>query len=376
MIKIGYDAKRLFNNFTGLGNYSRTLLQDLSKYFPENEYSLFTPKFKKNNRTHPFFNTSKFALKTARGNSAIWRSFGIKKDLTANQIQLFHGLSHEIPIGLQKTKIKSVVTIHDLIFKHYPNQFQFIDRKVYDWKFRYSCENADRIVAISESTKRDIIHFYNIPEDKIEVIYQTCDNLFKNQSQELSFSKIQEKYQLPQDYLLYVGSIIERKKLLPIVQAIHQLPKDLQIPLVILGDGKGYKKEVLNYIAKNNLDQLNIFPKNVEFSDFPAIYQNAKMMIYPSIYEGFGIPLIEALFSKTPVITTSLSSLPEAAGPGAHYIESPSPELIKSGIKKILSDQDYASSLVEKGYQYVQRFQSKQLSEEMMELYKKVLAKT
>lgn len=373
MLKIGYDAKRLFNNFTGLGNYSRTLLKELSDHFPEQEYWLFSPKVYNNDRTKPFFDTSKFTIKKARGLKVFWRSFGVKTDLLKNNVQVFHGLSHEIPFGLQKTKIKSVVTIHDLIFKHYPKQFRLFDRKIYEWKFRYSCENADKIVAISENTKKDIIRFYNIPEEKIEVIYQTCDGIFKNQSFSENPAEIRKKYQLPEDYLLYVGSIIERKKLLPVVEAIHRLPKDLQLPIVVLGDGKKYKRKVLKYVAKNNLKPLVLFPKNIAFSDFPAIYRNAKMLIYPSIYEGFGIPIIEALFSKIPVITTSLSSLPEAAGPGAHYIESPDPELIKTGIEKILSDPDYAKMLTEKGFDYVQRFQSDQLSKEMMDLYKSVL---
>jgi glycosyltransferase involved in cell wall biosynthesis len=373
MFRIGYDAKRLFNNFTGLGNYSRTLLEDLSGYFPEQEYFLFSPEVKKNDRTKPFFDQSKYTIKTASSDLAIWRSFGIKKDLLENRIQLFHGLSHEIPVGLQKTNIKSIVTIHDLIYKHYPQQFPLIDRKIYDWKFRYSCEIADQIVAISESTKKDIIHYYDIPPQKIQVIYQTCDALFKNQNPLENTSNIYEEYQLPKDYLLYVGSIIERKKLLPIIQAIHHLPKDIQLPIVVLVNGKKYKNKVMKYITENNLESLVIFPRYVSFTDFPTIYRNAKMLIYPSIYEGFGIPLIEALFSKTPVITTTLSSLPEAAGSGAHYIEEPSPELIKDGIIKLLSDSDYAKKLAEEGFQYVQRFQSRQLSKEMMDMYRAVL---
>lgn len=373
MLRIGYDAKRLFNNFTGLGNYARTLLMDLSEQFPENEYLLFSPKIKNNPRTKPFFDPAKFTIRKARGIKTFWRSFGIKKDLKDCGLQLFHGLSHEIPFGLQKTNIKSVVTIHDLIFRHYPAQFPLFDRKVYDWKFRYSCENADRIVAISESTKNDIVRFYGIDPEKIQVIYQTCDAFFKNQDFAESPIETFRKHCLPEDYLLYVGSIIERKKLLPVIQAIHRLPKDMQLPLVVLGDGKAYKRKVLKYIAKNNLKPLVIFTKNIPFSDFPAIYRHAKMLIYPSIYEGFGIPLIEALFSKTPVITTLLSSLPEAAGPGAHYIEHPDPELIRIGIEKILSDETYARTLAEDGFAYVQRFQSSRLAAGMMKLYRNVL---
>ena len=373
MLRIGYDAKRLFNNFTGLGNYSRTLLQDLSTHFPENHYFLFSPKIRENNRTAPFFDKSRYTIVKARGHNAYWRSIGIKKDLLQNRIQLFHGLSHEFPVSLRKTKIKSIVTIHDLIFKHYPGHFPPIDRKIYEWKFRFSCNNADRIVAISENTKNDIIRFYDIPPERIQVIYQTCDDIFKVPGEASLSTEVAQKYQLPKAYLLYVGSIIERKMLLPIIQAIHQLPKDLQLPIVVLGDGKKYKSRVLEYIRKNRLESLVFFPQNIPFKDFPAIYRNAKMLIYPSIYEGFGIPCIEALFSKTPVITTTASSLPEAAGPGAHYIEIPSPELIKSGIEKILSDREYANTLVEKGFDYVQRFQSEKLSAEMVNLYKQLV---
>ena len=134
-----------------------------------------------------------------------------------HRIELFHGLSNEIPIGLNKVNIPSVVTIHDLIFRHYPNQYSWVDRQIYDYKFRYACENAQRIVAISESTKKDIVHFYNINPDKIKVIYQSCHERFVQERSQKTIDAVLKKYNLPENYLLYVGSIIERKNLLAFI---------------------------------------------------------------------------------------------------------------------------------------------------------------
>ena len=175
MLRIGYDAKRLFNNFTGLGNYSRTLLANLAEYYPDNAYFLYSPKIAKNDETHFFLNSALFNVQLPkRGPGAYWRSVGIKRDLLKHKIQLFHGLSHEIPLGLEKANIRSIVTIHDLIFERFPEHYPFIDRKIYSLKFRYACRHADHIVAISENTKQDIIEFYDIPPEKISVIYQSC----------------------------------------------------------------------------------------------------------------------------------------------------------------------------------------------------------
>jgi glycosyltransferase involved in cell wall biosynthesis len=174
MYRLGYDAKRLFNNFTGLGNYSRTLLRDLAAFYPDNAYFLYSPRLVKNQETQFFINSPLFNVETPPpGRRLLWRTTGIRRELNRHRVQLYHGLSHEIPIGLNARKTPSVVTIHDLIFYHYPHQYRWADRQLYDFKFRYACQHATRIVAISEATKQDIIRFYGIPEEKISVIYQS-----------------------------------------------------------------------------------------------------------------------------------------------------------------------------------------------------------
>ncbi|MEM9846340.1 MAG: glycosyltransferase family 1 protein [Bacteroidota bacterium] len=369
MLRIAFDAKRLYNNFTGLGNYSRTLVSNLATHFPQHQYHLYSPKIKPNEETLPFLQhphlQSHFPTTTLK---AYWRTFGIKKDLRADDIQIYHGLSHEIPVGIQQTEIKSVVTIHDLIIKRYPAYFPFLDRQIYDWKFRYACKHADKIIAISESTKRDIIQYYNIAPSKIEVIYQSCHERFKQQIPTLQLEKIRLKYHLPTDFLLYVGSIIPRKNLKVIVEALAILPPDLQIPLIVIGNGGKYKKEVTQRIEQLQLSKKVQF-LSIDYEDLAALYQLARMLIYPSAYEGFGLPILEALYARIPVITARNSSLPEAGGAGAHYVANISDASLANAIAQLLSDENYAQQLVKNGQQHLKKFDAQVLSEELVEVY-------
>ena len=242
-MNIGFDAKRAFHNGTGLGHYSRTLIRSLSDYHPEHQYYLFNPR-----------HSSDFELKgnnlqeivptdfLSRLFSSAWRSSWVKKDLQRLKIGLYHGLSHEIPVGIERTGIKSVVTIHDLIHERYPEQYNAIDVKIYSKKFRYACEHADKVIAISEQTKRDIIEFYKTPENKITVCYQSCNPAFGEEVNEEERKRIREEYDLPEQFFLYVGSVIERKNLLNICKALFLLRNELDIPLLVIGEGGKYKQ--------------------------------------------------------------------------------------------------------------------------------------
>lgn len=373
MYRLGFDAKRLFNNFTGLGNYSRTLLFNLGQYFPDNAYFLYTPKVKDNPETHYFLSSPSYTLKTPKWvPGSYWRSSAVKGPLRRDKIQLYHGLSHEIPVRMRNTGIPTIVTIHDLLYKHFPQQYALPDRKIYDFKFRYACENADRIVAISEATKRDIIHFFDIPEEKISVIYQTCHDRFMQERSQKSLRAAKEKYQLPDQYLFYVGSVIERKNLLGVVKAMTLLPKDLQLPLVVVGGRSDYQRQVESFIAKAGL-QNQVFFIAPTFKDLSALYQQAQVFLYPSFAEGFGIPVLEALYSKVPVVTSNCSSLPEAAGPGAYLADPHLPEDIAMGIQKILTDSTYREQLIQNGFEHAQQFKGEPLVRQMMNLYEELL---
>ena len=372
-MKIGFDAKRFFNNNTGLGNYSRTLLKNILKAQPENAYILYSPNTAQHSVSEKFLHGKNIAVKSS--GKFFWRERGVVSDLKSDGVQLYHGLSNEIPFGISKSGIKSIVTIHDLIFKIYPKTYRYFDTKIYDLKFKYSCRNANRILAVSESTKRDIIQFYNIPPEKIEVIYQACNPVFYSLQSTENVLENLEKYKLPIRFMLYVGSVIERKNLLTIVKAQEQINTANRIPLVIVGEGGAYKKKVKQYIQDKNIGDYFIWLDSLENDEhLQALYQKAELFIYPSIYEGFGIPIVEALLSKTPVITSNVSSLPEAAGPNSICIDPYDEKLMKESIELVLTNDSDNHEMVEKGYRYaLANFDGEKCAKKVLELYNKIL---
>ena len=253
-MKIGFDAKRAVNNKTGLGNYSRLIIDVLSEYFPENDYLLYTPKIKENNRLKPLLERKNIELcppsdSIGRTFSSLWRvGKGIVKDYMRDQISLFHGLSNELPLAV-KDSVPSVVTIHDLIFLHFPQFYKPIDCKIYNYKFRKACENASRIIAVSECTKRDIVNIYGTEPDKIDVVYQGCDESFKRECSIEEMSNVRRKYGLPDsDFVLYVGTVEERKNVLLAVKALRNMDKNAK--LVIVGRETHYARQVHEYVNK------------------------------------------------------------------------------------------------------------------------------
>jgi glycosyltransferase involved in cell wall biosynthesis len=376
-MKIGFDAKRAFQNNTGLGNYSRTLISSLVKDFPEDEYYLFAPK-----QTGMYDLGSLPELQVVlpgnqlyRWFKSAWRSRFVVKDLLRYHIDLYHGLSHELPFGIHKSGIRSVVTMHDLIFERYPEQYNPIDVLTYRRKARYACKHADRVVAISEQTKQDLINYYQTPASKIDVVYQSCDPAFGITYPDDDMAAMGAKYQLPSQYFLYVGSLIERKNLLGIVTAMNTLKGTLDLPLVVLGNGSGYKKKVAAYLATNGLSQQVIFLNEhvrLKNSELPLLYQGAMALIYPSIFEGFGIPVLEALWSRTPVITSHGSCFAETAGDAALYVDPLDPLSIAHAMKQVVNNPSLVKQMQEKGWQHAQLFTPEKCAAAMMKVYKQL----
>lgn len=384
-MKIGMDAKRAFHNQTGLGNYSRTLIKGLATYYPEHEYYLFNPRPSRSYSKADFPNVHEVLPQGLlnRKLSSLWRSNWVKKDLLRMGIQLYHGLSHEIPVGIQRTSIPSVVTIHDLIFERYPEQFSKIDVQVYRRKFRYACNHSNRIIAISQQTKSDIMQLYGIAEEKIDICYQSCHPAFGDVVDPKEKEAVRRRYGLPPEFFLYVGSIIERKNLLNICKAVQALTGKIDIPLVVIGGGREYKQTVQEYVTANNLESRVIFLSERETvkrdaafqrpETFAAIYQMAVAMIYPSFFEGFGIPVLEALWSRLPVITSNVSCLPETGGDAAYYVSPDRPEEIAEGMRRIYGDGALREEMKRKGWDYAQNFTLEKCTRPVMDVYKKVI---
>jgi glycosyltransferase involved in cell wall biosynthesis len=377
-MKIGYDAKRAFHNFTGLGNYSRTLIETLTTHFPENEYHLFTPKLNDITRVtavtnHPSVSVHLPSGAVGKALTSLWRSYTINNDIKKSGIQIFHGLSHELPLSKMPKNVRSVVTIHDLIHERYPSFYPFIDRKIYSFKFKKACQDADIVVAISEQTKRDIIDFYKIEASKIQVIYQSCDPIFyKNRPLSIK-SELTQKYNLPPNFLLYVGTVNERKNLLGLIKSIEILDNQQDINLVVVGDGGAYFEKVKKYVGEKGLQKRVIFLPKIDFVDLPAIYKMARIFVLPSFFEGFGIPIIEALWSGTPVISSTGSCFAEAGGEGSIYVNPSNSDALADAINRVWHDETLRSEMILRGSDFVQKFNDLHIGEQWIKLYSSLL---
>jgi len=383
-MKIGYDGKRAFQNSTGLGNYARSLIAALAKQYPENNYTLFAPK---QTALFEIANSSNINVvlphaKLDKVFPSLWRRHRMVNDIAKNNIDIFHGVSNELPSGIEHISTKTVITVHDLIFERYPETYHWDERYTHRWKMKRSCKIANAVIAISEQTKKDLVDFYKIPAEKIFVCYQNCNPIFEQAVREDEKLRIKKKYQLPDEFFLFVSSITKRKNLLAVCKALSLLQHKTAIPLVVIGDGKKEKEAVKKYIDENGLAGrvffLNELPqaKEKEFTssaDFPAIYQQALALVYPSLFEGFGIPLLEALWSRLPVISSNTSSLPEVAGDAGLYFSPDNIEALAEQMLQVLSNKELVYSLKENGQKRAKLFTAERHAEAVMEVYKKLL---
>jgi glycosyltransferase involved in cell wall biosynthesis len=374
-MKIGFDAKRAVQNNTGLGNYSRFVIEALSEYFPNNRYFLFAPKQKENSRLNILKTRSNiyfvFPSYIHKIFPSLWRIFATKKRMKKNAIEIFHGLSNELPLYVKRTGVKTVLTVHDLIFLRYPQFYNLIDRLIYRIKFQWACDNADVIIAVSECTKRDIVDFFKIPASKIKVIYQSCHPQFKQTVSKEKCRGTIIQYGLPEEFILYVGSIEQRKNLMLAVKALTQIPDNIH--LVAIGKATPYQKSVEKYAVKNGLiSRLHIF-NQFPFENLSAVYQIAKVFVYPSFFEGFGIPVIEALWSGTPVVAAKGSCLEEAGGENSFYINPNNDSDLAYTISLILNNPGLAKMMSEEGKKYVQKFDSELIAFKIKTLYNSIL---
>lgn len=373
MLTIGYDAKRAFLNHTGLGNYSRSVIESLALYFPLNKYYLYTPALKINRQTEALLHKGNILIRTPRLPflKSWWRSRFVVSRLLKDGIQVYHGLSHELPVGIERTRIKTVVTIHDLIFLRYPEYYKAADRKIYEWKFRNACKHADKIIAISEQTKRDIIQFFGTDASRIEVIYQSCHSSFAQPCSAEKLLAVKAKYQLPDNFILNVGTIEKRKNALLIAKALRHIQADVN--LVLIGKETAYSKEISTFLAQQHLEQRVSFLQNVAFEDLPAVYQLAKVFVYPSEFEGFGIPILEALYSGVPVIAATGSCLEEAGGPKSIYISPDDAIALAAAVDTVLNNEQLCSEMVEAGKAHASAFTEEGQAIAIMKVYQQLI---
>ena len=379
MLTIGFEGKRLLSSLTGFGTYSRTLIRDICRFYPETRCVLIAhDSYNALNKLPTFSSLEIEQVKRLDSIKVVyppstwhlyWKLLGAKRTLYNQDVDIYHGLAHQIPRSVRQKRVPIVLTVHDLIYRHYPELSSDTDLNLYESQLLNACSISEKIVAVSESTKRDIVNFFSISPQKISVIYSACDYRYHKIETAEKIQQTRSIYGLPEKYLLYVGSMSERKNLLSVVKALNIIPRSDRLPLVVVGATTSYSNVVGEYIKNNGLDNWIIFPKRVETEDLPAVYQAAEIFLYTSLYEGFGMPILEALSSGIPVITSNISAMPEAAGPDSRLIDPESPDEIASSIIDILSDDSLRRIMVKNGYSYSQKFNNKRVTEKMLQLY-------
>lgn len=372
-MRIGFDAKRAFANNTGLGNYSRFIIKSLLANFPDHHYFLYTPFLKEHKDLTGIWENPNVQPKlppeilSALGLKSLWRSWGVAAQGNIDKIDIFHGLSNELPFG--KKKFKKVVTVHDLLFYRYPHLYKKVDVAIYKNKWKYACKEADKIIAISNQTKKDLIEFLNVPPEKIEVIYQGCNDIFKREFMSQRLDEVSLKYNLPPNFILNVGTIEARKNALAIVKALATLKDTTDIPLVIVGRPTPYKEEIVRFAIKEDLKERVIFLHTVSFEDLPLLYKLSRLFIYPSIFEGFGIPIIEAMNTGVPVISSTGSCFSEAGGPDTLYADPHSTSELAKAITLVLENPAKAQHMIAKGKEFVRKFENDKIANDIMSFY-------
>ncbi len=347
---IAYDAKRAFNNNRGLGNYSRDTIRIMANHMKNDIFDLYTPTINVNiSFNKP--NNAKLIMPKGLVKGSVWRTFGIANETKRRGTSLYHGLSNELPYGMEKTKIPTIVTMHDLIFMRHPELYPFIDRFFYEKKYLHSCFIADRIIAVSKQTKDDIMSFWGISGDKISVVYQGCNPLFQNvQYDSERLEMIRRKYSLPHDFILTVGAIEPRKNHLFLIKTIEKYGID--IPLVIIGRHTSYSKTLYDYIYTHSLHDKILLLENVNYLDMPLLYRCAIVFVYVSLFEGFGIPLVEALKSELPIIATCDCCYEESGGPSSVYVSQDDMDELASAITNVVGDSELRHKMITEGFEY------------------------
>ena len=375
---IGFDAKSIVCNITGFGNYGRTLVGDMAEAVPAGTVlNLYSPvrgdeALRRQLTLRPCM---RFVYPDAAGINAplqaLWHMRGMVKDLVRDGVRLYHGLSGELPVGIREAGIRTVVTIHDLIFMRHPEWYSWADRKLRRWKFLKTCQEADRIIAISECTKRDIMLYGDVPAEKIDVIYQSCGTLYKMREGEKKMHEVHINYMLPERYIVSVGALEERKNILLAVKAMHRLPDD--VSLVVVGKDGPYGERVRRYIAANGLGGRVMFLHDVPTDDMPAIYQMAEACVYPSRYEGFGLPVIEAIQSGLPVVACKGSCLEEAGGNATLYVDPDDVAGMAHALRLTLKGAPGREERIEAGRQYITRFENAEVAQKVLGVYRELV---
>jgi glycosyltransferase involved in cell wall biosynthesis len=370
-LRIAIDARKIHDY--GIGTYVRNVIRQLARQDRTSEYVLLC---------HPddcqavnALGENFRAIPDRARPYSIREQISVPMDLRREGVQLFYAPHYVLP---PLVPCRSVVTIHDcihLMFPQYlPNRLAWGYARTVMWA---ATHRSDRVLTVSESSKRDILRFFHIPPEKIDVIYNGIDDRFWTAPPEDLIVKVRERYQLTDPFLLYVGNIKPHKNVERLIEAFHRLRDQgfQDLKLLIIGD------QVSKYAGLRRAVHRHHLHKHVRFLGFvptemlAVLYRLAAVFVFPSLYEGFGLPPLEAMASGTPVVTSNVSSLPEVAGDAALLVDPRDPEAIAGAVRMVLTDRTLREDLRRRGLARARDFSWERSVARMRQIYAEVLAR-
>ncbi len=373
MVVIGIDYTPAYEQGAGIGRSVRGLVSALATIDTDTDYRLFVAGASHN--TLPSSLAPNFKYYPSRISpkwwARIWHRAQIpyRVEYILGKIGLYHATDFVLPPIHPQTK--SIVTIHDLSYVRVPETASPSLKKYLDMVVPRSIARATHVHAVSETTRQDIIALYNTPPEKVSVIFNAVEPRFKP----VDVSKaILAKYHIPDEpYIISVGTVQPRKNYSRLVKSLVQLRQKYDVHLVIAG-GRGWlEDEFYATIRQTGMTDYVHVTGFVADDDLPALYSGSMCMAYPSLYEGFGIPVLEAMACGTPVLTSTTSSLPEVAGDSAILVNPYNIDAIQDGLERLISDQNLRKTLSEKGLLQAQKFTWEQSARQLKHLYTQLL---
>ncbi len=373
---IGIDIRMLARGHkTGIEEYTAELLEHLLPIDPRLEFKLFYNGYRKDQLDYPWLKLPNVQLcESSYPNRLLDAAFRVgsypKADKLLGGVDKF--FSPHIFLAPVSSKCEKIVTFHDLSFEKYP---EFYSRPKNFWHYsmapRRQARSADKLIAVSDSTKQDLIELYGIDPEKIRVIYSGLSEKTKRLVLPEEKAYVKRKHQLPDDFILYLGTLEPRKNIISLLLAFEKAKtagalKGTDFKLVIAGAKGWLYGDIFKTAQRFRCKEDILFTGPIADKDKPALYELAKLFVYPSFYEGFGFPPLEAMARHTPVITSNLSSIPEAVGDAALTVNPAQPDEIKQAMERILLDPGLAHELGERGRRRAREFDWKKCAWETL----------
>ena len=381
-MKIGVDIRLIGKKRTGDETVVFNLVKNLAKIDSVNEYFLFTDiadetVLRKIGTEIDILNKNNFKIVSLPTiNRLTWNFWTLPIYLRKNPVDIYH-TQYITPLFVPKS-VKKVTIIHDISFNFFPQHIKFSDLFFLKILIPISLKRADKIVAVSQFTKDEIIKFYKINPEKIECVYNSIGDEFLNppadgEISEEHLKEVKNKYNLPEKFILYIGTLQPRKNIPQLIEAFGSIKDKLRdFKLVICGNKKAYNydKKIENAIKINNLGNNVIFPGFIDEKDKKAVYKLAHVFAFPSLYEGFGIPLLEAMSQSVPTLASDIPSLKEIAGEGALYFNVASIDDFSKKLYSISIDSDLREKLAKTGKARVSFFSWENSAQKTLAIYK------